>query len=183
MFRKMTMAAILGLSLAGPTMAMAAEAPSGATGSTAGAPVTPPAFMSPAWAQDLCTAWNNSPTLTEKLAGSWVKNNGGKGYKVMEVSDSNMKTTPPVQLEIALKGGKAVCSYGGAIKVSKLNYNYDYKMWATTHDWHHMGSPLTAMMFGRLNFKGPKMEAMENMGPFAAFLKLVKDVPATVPAS
>jgi len=183
MFKKMTIAAILGLGLAGSTMAVAAEAPTTAADAIAQAPAANPAFMSPAWAQGLCTAWNNSPTLTEKLAGSWVKNNGGKGYKVMEVSDSDMKTTPPVQLEIALKGGKAICSYGGPIKVSKLNYDYDYKMWATTRDWHHMGSPLTAMMFGRLNFKGPKMEAMGNMGPFGAFLKLVKDVPATVPAS
>ena len=183
MFRKMTMAAILGLGLTGPVMAMAAETTAVASGSTAGAPVASPVFMSPAWAQDLCTAWNNSPTLTEKLAGSWAKNNGGKGYKVMEVSDSDMKTTPPVQLEIALKGGKAECIYGGPIKVTKLNYNYDYKMWATTHNWHHMGSPMLAMMWGDLQFKGPKMEAMENMGPFAAFLKLVKDVPATVPAS
>lgn len=183
MFKKMTIATILGLGLAGSTMAVAADAPSAATNSTTQAPATAPAFMSPAWAQNLCTAWNNSPTLTDKLAGSWAKNNGGKGYKVMEVSDSNMKTTPPVQLEIALKGGKAECIYGGPIKVTKLNYNYDYKMWATTHNWHHMGSPMMAMMWGDLNFKGPKMEAMENMGPFSAFLKLVKDVPATVPAS
>ena len=167
MFKKMTTAAILGLGLIGSTTAVAAKAPS---------------FMSPAWAQELCAAWNNNPTLTEKLAGSWVKNNGGKGYKIMEISDSSMKTVSPVQLEIALQGGKAECLYGGPIKVTRLDYDYDYKMWATTHNWHHMSSPLTAMMFGRLNFKGPKMEAMENMRPFGAFLKLVKEVPATTPA-
>ena len=183
MFKKMTMAAILGLALAGSTMAVAADAPTAAATSTAQAPAAAPDFMSSAWAQSLCTAWNNSSTLTKKLAGSWAKNNGGKGYKVMELSDSDMKTTPPVQLEIALKGGKAECIYGGPIKVTKLNYSHDYKMWATTHNWHHMGSPMMAMMWGDLKFKGPKMEAMENMGPFAAFLKLIKDVPATVPAS
>ena len=181
MFKKMITAAILGLGLAGSTMAMAA-APAAAATSTAQAPAAAPAFMSSAWAQNLCIAWNNSPTLTEKLAGSWVKNNGGKGYKAMEICVSDMKSTPPVQLEMALKGGKAECIYGGPIKVTKLNYNHDYKMWATTHNWQHMGSPMIAMMWGDLNFKGPKMEAMENMGPFGAFLKLVKDVPATVPA-
>lgn len=183
MFKKMTMVAILGLGFTVSTVAMAADTATATADSAAKTTTKAPAFMSPAWAQELCTGWNNSPTLTEKLAGAWVKNNGGKGYKVMEVSDSSMKTTPPVQLEIALKGGKAECIYGGPIKVTDLNYNYDYKMWASTHDWHHMGSPMTAMMFGRLNFKGPKMEAMENMGPFGEFLKLVKEVPATVPAS
>ncbi|WP_226832687.1 SCP2 sterol-binding domain-containing protein [Acidithiobacillus sulfurivorans] len=184
MFKKMMMATVLGLGLAGSTMAIAADTSTSTTenGATTAASTTP-AFMSPAWAKELCTAWNNNPTLTEKLAGSWIKNNGGKGYKLMEVSDSSMKTTPPIQLEIAAKDGKAECTYGGAIKVADLNYSYDYKMWATTHDWHHMGSPAMAMMFGRLNFKGPKMEAMENMGPFSEFLKLIKEVPATVPAS
>ncbi|OFC51047.1 hypothetical protein BAE47_00840 [Acidithiobacillus thiooxidans] len=171
----------LGLGLTGSTLAIAADS-SGSTKASSTTTATP-AFMSPAWAKELCTAWNNNQTLTEKLAGSWIKNNGGKGYKVMEIYDSSMKSTPPVQLEIAAKDGKAECTYGGAIKVADLNYNYDYKMWATTHDWHHMGSPAMAMMFGRLNFKGPKMEAMENMGPFSEFLKLIKKVPATVPAS
>ncbi len=142
-----------------------------------------PVFMSPAWAQELCTAWNSSPTLADKLGGSWVKNNGGKGYKVMEISDSSLKGSPPVQLEIAPKNGKAECIYGGPAKIAALNYSHDYKMWATTHNWHHMGSPMMAMMFGRLNFKGPKFEAMENMTPFSAFLKLVKDIPATLPAA
>jgi putative sterol carrier protein len=36
---------------------------------------------------------------------------------------------------------------------------------------------MKAMMFGRLNFEGPKMEAMGNMGPFANFLLLVGKVP------
>ncbi len=142
-----------------------------------------PKFMSPAWAQELCTAWNGSPTLVDRLGGSWVKNNGGQGYKVMEISDSSLKGTPPVQLEIAAKNGKAECTYGGAPRTVTLNYSHDYRMWATTHNWQHMGSPMMAMMFGRLNFKGPKLEAMENMTPFAAFLKLVRSIPATIPSS
>ncbi len=167
MIKKMFVTVVLGTVALVPAMALAAA----------------PDFMSPQWASDLCTAWNQNSTLTTKLAGDWIKNNGHKGYKVMEISDSSLKSTPPVQLEIAPKDGKAECIYGGAVKVTDLNYDYDYKMWATTHDWYHMGSPMTAMMFGRLNFKGPKMEAMENMGPFSEFLKLVKETPATLPAS
>lgn len=183
MSRKWQLITMLGLGLIALTTATAADADSSTVTTTDNSHVAAPAFMSPSWAHELCTAWNKNRTLTEKLAGSWVKNNGGTGYKVMELSDSNMKTTPPVQLEVALRNGKAECIYGGAVKVNNLNYNYDYKMWATTHDWYHMGSPLLAMMFGRLNFKGPKLEAMENMGPFATFLKLVKETPATVPGA
>ncbi len=167
MIRKMFVSVVLGTVALVPAMALAAA----------------PEFMSPQWANELCTAWNQNSILTTKLAGDWIKNNGHKGYKVMEISDSSLKSLPPVQLEIAPKDGKAECIYGGAVKVTDLNYNYDYKMWATTHDWYHMGSPMMAMMFGRLNFKGPKMEAMENMGPFSEFLKLVKETPATLPAS
>jgi putative sterol carrier protein len=32
--------------------------------------------------------------------------------------------------------------------------------------------PMKAMMFGRLKFIGPKVEAMTVMGPFETFLKL-----------
>ncbi|MGC9127276.1 MAG: hypothetical protein ACP5GA_00925 [Acidithiobacillus sp.] len=166
MIKKTLCLVLLGMGMAASTAAWASDAPE---------------FMSAGWAKDLCAAWNNNATLTEKLAGSWIKNDGKQGYKVMEISDSSLKGVAPVQLEIAPKDGKAMCIYGGAVKVQKLNYNYDYKMWATTHDWHHMGSPMMAMMMGRLNFKGPKMEAMENMGPFAEFLKLVAETPATVP--
>jgi putative sterol carrier protein len=36
---------------------------------------------------------------------------------------------------------------------------------------------MKAMMSGRLEFSGPKMEAMGNMGPFENFLLLVGKVP------
>jgi putative sterol carrier protein len=38
--------------------------------------------------------------------------------------------------------------------------------------------PMRAMMFGRLEFEGPKGEAMSNMGPFENFLLLVGKVPS-----
>ncbi len=37
---------------------------------------------------------------------------------------------------------------------------------------------MAAMMFGRLGFEGPKLEAMGNMGPFSNFLLLVGKVPS-----
>ena len=70
----------------------------------------------------------------------------------------------------------------GAAGQDKLNRVADYPMWADTARWREMGAgdygPMRAMMFGRLNFEGPKMEAMGNMGPFASFLLLVGKVPA-----
>jgi len=57
-------------------------------------------------------------------------------------------------------------------------------MWAETPKWREMGAgslgPMRAMMFGSLNFEGPKMEAMGNMGPFSNFLLLVGKVESDV---
>jgi putative sterol carrier protein len=36
---------------------------------------------------------------------------------------------------------------------------------------------MRAMMFNRLQFDGPMLEAMRNMGPFESFLRLVGKVP------
>jgi putative sterol carrier protein len=53
-------------------------------------------------------------------------------------------------------------------------------MHATTEKWSEMGrgeyGPMRAMMFGRLAFNGPKLEAMSVMGPFENFLLLVGKV-------
>jgi putative sterol carrier protein len=37
--------------------------------------------------------------------------------------------------------------------------------------------PMRAMFFNRLQFEGPRFEAMGNMGPFESFLLLVGKVP------
>ncbi len=57
----------------------------------------------------------------------------------------------------------------------------DYAMNAETRHRIEMGrgeyGPMRAMMFGRLSFEGPMVEAMGNMGPFESFLLLVGKVP------
>ena len=69
----------------------------------------------------------------------------------------------------------------GNIVPPKLDGDADYLMDAETYRWEEMGrgeyGPMRAMMFGRLSFSGPMGEAMGNMGPFEAFLKLVGKVP------
>lgn len=140
-----------------------------------------PTLMSPDWARDACTQWNDDPVLTDKLVESgWMKNDKGRGFKVMQVYRSDCGDTPTAEMRISLKEGKAACVYGGAPETTRLDSGADYVMKATTARWVEMGNgqygPMAAMMFGRLGFEGPKLEAMGNMGPFTNFLLLVGKV-------
>lgn len=143
---------------------------------------TPAVAMSESWAKSMCAAWNADATLTTKLVGSdWVKNDGGRGYKAMQIHRGDCPKSPRIEMQVALKDNKAICTFGGAAKTPALNGSADYLMWAETARWREMGAgemgPMRAMMFGHLNFEGPKMEAMSNMGPFENFLLLVGKVP------
>jgi putative sterol carrier protein len=140
-----------------------------------------PALMSADWAKDACAAWNNDPVLTDKLVESgWVKNDKGRGFKVMQLYRSDCAEQPTAEMRIALKDGKATCLYGGAVETRELDTASDYVMKAETARWVEMGKgeygPMRAMMLGRLGFEGPKMEAMGNMGPFENFLLLAGKV-------
>jgi putative sterol carrier protein len=170
------LALLSGTGLAAPPGGSAAG---GQAGSVAGGEAGKPVFMSPQWAGHLCDAWNHDSQLTKGLAGGWAHNVDAHGYKIITISDSICKISAPIELKIQDQAGFAKCIYGGALTAKHLDYSHDYSMWATTQNWLHMGSPMTAMMFGRLNFKGPKFEAMGNMGPFGGFLHLVSTVPAS----
>lgn len=144
------------------------------------AQVPSPAMSAP-WAQAMCGAWNDDAVLTDKLVESgWMKNDGGRGFKIMQIYRADCPKAPRIEMQIALKDGKARCEYGGASRTDKLDGSADYLMWADTPRWREMGAgdygPMKAMMFGRLNFEGPRMEAMGNMGPFQNFLLLVGKV-------
>jgi putative sterol carrier protein len=144
----------------------------------AGAPV----MMSAQWAKDACDAWNKDDVLTDKLVDSgWIKNDAGRGFKVMHVARADCGDRPTAELRIALKDGKAACVFGGAPSMATLDTSADYAMKADTARWMEMGKgeygPMRAMMLGRLGFDGPRIEAMGNMGPFENFLLLVGKVP------
>ncbi|WP_240099610.1 SCP2 sterol-binding domain-containing protein [Thermomonas flagellata] len=132
-------------------------------------------LMSPEWTQQACEAWNQTPTLTDGL-GKWISNDKGRGYKAIHLYRTDCGAATATELVIVKRDGKAVCEYGGPVKHPKLDYAVDYTMHATTQRWKEMGAgeygPMKAMMFGRLQFTGPKMEAMGVMGPFEAFLRL-----------
>lgn len=137
-------------------------------------------LMSAQWTAKACEQWNRTPILTDDLADKWVKNDGGKGFKVIHLYRSECGEASKTELRIAAKDGKAVCSYGGKVETTTLDAGVDYVMHATTDKWGEMGrgeyGPMRAMMFSRLAFDGPKLEAMSVMGPFENFLLLVGKV-------
>ncbi len=160
----------------------AEEKPAAAESAAAGAPaMSKPVLMSADWGKAACDAWNADKVLTDKLVESgWVDNHGGRGFKVMQIYRTDCKDSPRVEMRIAKKDGKALCVYGGKVETAKLDSGMDYVMHATTQRWGEMGrgeyGPMRAMMFGRLEFEGPKLEAMGNMGPFENFLLLTGKV-------
>ena len=146
-----------------------------------------PVLMSAEWAAGACEAWNKDAVLTDQLVESeWVKNDKGRGHKVMQIFRKDCGQAPTVEMRVALKDNKAKCIYGGKVETAKLDSGTDYVMSADTARWLEMGKgeygPMRAMMFGRLEFSGPMLEAMGNMGPFENFLLLVGKVPGTTNA-
>ena len=135
-----------------------------------------PPLMSAEWTAQACEAWNQDPTLTNGLGDKWIKNDAGRGYKIIHMYRTDCGEATQTEMKIVPKDGKAICEYGGAVKATKMEYASDYTMHATTEKWGEMGAgeygPMKAMMFGRLKFIGPKVEAMTVMGPFETFLKL-----------
>ncbi len=140
-----------------------------------------PAMMSAEWTAQACDAWNKDATLTDGLADKWIKNDKGRGYKIIHLYRTDCGDATKTEMKIVAKEGKAMCVYGGAVQNTKLDDSADYVMHAETKRWNEMGAgeygPMRAMGFGRLKFNGPKMEAMSVMGPFEAFLRLPGKIP------
>lgn len=135
-------------------------------------------FMSESWAQQVCDAWNDNTTLTNKLGDGWASNDDGRGFKTIQMYRNECGLGSKVELKIENQDGKATCTYGGAVTNATPDYGVDYLMHATDENWTCMGEgrsgcgAMGAMMSGKLKFSGPKMEAMGVMGPFNEFLKL-----------
>jgi putative sterol carrier protein len=163
-------------------VALAYVSTAAAANSTPAAP-SKPVFMSGKWAEAACKAWNQNPTLTDKLKKSgWVDNNNKRGYKIMQIYRNDCPNSPRAEMRIVDKDGKALCNYGGTAQGEETSSNYDYVMHASTKNWKKMGSgdlgPMWAMTTFRLKFSGPMGEAMSNMGPFKQFLLLTGKVPS-----
>ncbi|MDE2128755.1 MAG: SCP2 sterol-binding domain-containing protein [Betaproteobacteria bacterium] len=148
-----------------------------------------PVLMSPQWTASFCQAWNQTPQLTEGLAGEWLHDDKGRGYKIVEMYRTDCGKGSMVELKIVPKDGKAYCTYGGAPN-TPANFDVDFLMHASTKNWESMGKgdpgPMWAMMSGKLEFQGPKLVAMRAIKPFESFLLMVGKVPGdagTCPAA
>lgn len=138
-------------------------------------------MMSSEWAQQACETWNETPVLTDELMKSgWVANDSDRGHKVIQLYRTECGADSRVEIRIGAQGDKAICVYGGKTETTQLVSKSDYLMHAKTTRWQQMGQgkygPMKAMLLRRLKFKGPKWEAMKNMGPFKSFLLLTGTV-------
>ena len=138
-------------------------------------------LMSADWAVQACQSWNSNPILTDELAEKWIKNDKGRGYKIMHMYRTDCGEAGKVEMTISAQNGKVMCTYAGKVQHANLDLGSDYLMHAETKRWKEMGAgeygPMRAMMFGRLKFEGPKGEAMRVMGPFEQFLLIPGKVP------
>ena len=163
------------------TRTIAAATLFAALAASTAAPAAPP-MMSEEWARAACEAWNADPVLPVELHKSgWAENHKNRGYKRLRIVRTDCAGSPPVELRIEPKDGRASCVLGGRAQEPALDTDVEYAMSAETGRWQEMGrgeyGPMRAMMFGRLSFDGPMGEAMGNMGPFESFLLLVGKVP------
>ena len=138
-------------------------------------------MMSAEWTAQACDAWNKDATLTDGLAGQMDQERQGPRLQDHSPVSHRLRRSHQSEMKIMAKDGKAMCVYGGAVQNPKMDYAVDYTMHATTERWNEMGAgeygPMKAMMFGRLKFAGPKVEAMSVMGPFEAFLRMPGKIP------
>lgn len=142
-----------------------------------------PALMSIEYIKQFCGAWNADELMTKGLADSeWIDNDGDKGFKIIQLYRNDCPDSPHVEMQFERQNNKAMCVYAGKVENPELDRSADYEMYADTNRWIEIGNgdygPMKAMMFGRLKFKGPKIEAMGNMGPFKNFLLLFGHFPS-----
>jgi len=139
-----------------------------------------PPFMSPEYAKQFCDLWNKTDDLTEGLA-DWSKNvREGKEYRTIQFYRSDCGgPEKAVEVHIVNKDGKAICVYGG----KAVDPNPDFQMYATDENWKSLARGEFGFMgmgiMTKMTFKGSKIEAMQNMGPFKAFLLNLGKVPHT----
>ncbi len=139
-----------------------------------------PPFMSPEYAKQFCDLWNKTEDLTDGLSG-WSKNiKQGKEYRSIAFYRTDCGgRDKAIEVHIIHKDGKAVCIYGG----KAVDPNPDFLMYTTTEKWKELANGEFGFMgmgiMTKMTFKGSKWEAMQNMGPFKAFLLNLGKVPHT----
>lgn len=136
-----------------------------------------PKFMDQEYARQFCDLWNKTKTLTEGLS-KWSKKTGEKGYRIIRFYRQDCGgAEKAIEVHIAPKEGKAVCIYGGKATSEKP----DFLMFATDKNWKSLAKGefgfLGMGIMKKMTFEGSKWEAMQNIGPFKAFLLNLDKVP------
>jgi hypothetical protein len=140
-------------------------------------------FMGPEFAKLMVDAWNTS-SLPDKLGSKsvggsdWIntpnKYTGEKSnQQVIIMSRRDCPSIPKVQLTIENKDGRAVCTYGGPMKV-----NFEKAEWAfspKTVQWYMFAAGnwgYTQMPGIMSGFRGPMFVARANIDNFGEFWKV-----------
>ncbi|RMD47223.1 MAG: SCP-2 sterol transfer family protein [Aquificota bacterium] len=144
------------------------------------ASVAIPKFMDEEYAKQFCDLWNKTPTLTDGLS-NWSKKVNKNGYRIIRFYRQDCGgPEKAIELHIAPKDGKAICIYGG----KATNEKADFLMFATDKNWESLAKGEFGFMgmgiMTKMTFKGSKIEAMRNMGPFKTFLLNLDKVPHTM---
>ena len=148
-------------------------------------------FMDKEWAELVCQTWNENDVLGRELGllpsdgvvgTQWIANDGGRGYKVIQLYRTECGAASKVQLTIINKGDNAFCQYGGRPDGKILDIEMDYIMHASDSDWDCIINAkwgcgaMGAIISGKLKLEGPKLEVMNTVEPFARFLRLLGTV-------
>jgi len=139
-----------------------------------------PKFMDEEYAKQFCELWNKTKTLTDGLS-EWSKKVNKNGYRIIRFYRQDCGgPEKAIELHIAPKDGKAICIYGGKATTE----HPDFLMYATDKNWESLAKGEFGFMgmgiMTKMSFEGSKIEAMQNMGPFKAFLLNLDKVPHTM---
>ncbi|WP_029521621.1 SCP2 sterol-binding domain-containing protein [Persephonella sp. IF05-L8] len=140
-----------------------------------------PKLMDEEYAQQFCELWNKTPKLVDGL-GKWASKaiKEKREYRIIRFYRKKCGADKAVELHIAPKDGKAICIYGGKATDEKA----DFIMSATDEDWKSLAKGEFGFagmgILSKLDFIGSKWEAMNNMGPFKAFLLNIDKIPHTM---
>jgi hypothetical protein len=72
-------------------------------------------------AQDIANTFNASSTPAELVESGWAGNDGGKGYKILQVVVKDTKQVAELHIN---KSGKIIAAFDSA-QTAILNYDFD----------------------------------------------------------
>ncbi len=130
----------------------------------------PAQLLDPAFAADLCTAWNATelPSLLGRSGSGWIDSAGSTGTQTMVISRRDCSGWSKVQLTLAAdESGNATCLAGGAF----IGAAFQWKFEPTTKQWADFTDGFGVMQMPGImkGFVGPYDTAAANIGSFEIF--------------